>query len=90
MNVLISVLACCLLMAAVIPQIDPKYLPVKGAAARSGCSENLIRRWIDAGTLTPYRPTPDKILVSVEELDSLIESTANAPGGSRGAHLRKS
>lgn len=69
--------------------IEPKYVSVKDAAVRSGCSENLLRRWIDSGQLIAYRPTPDKILISVEELDSRISAAANAPGGNRGAHLRK-
>ena len=59
---------------------------IKTAAHHSDLSETSIRRMLGSGILTSHRPL-DKILVDLDELDAVIEATANAAPGNRGKHL---
>ena len=63
-----------------------KYVGIQGAAVLSGLSVPTIRHLVARGELVAYRPVPGKLVVSVEQLDSYIRSTAGQQS-SRGQHL---
>jgi excisionase family DNA binding protein len=60
------------------PIVRPKWTTVAGAAQYVTKSEKYIRRLIEAGKITPYRPTGERggILLSLDELDALIAASA--------------
>ncbi len=62
-----------------------RWLSVRSAAAYSDLSEESLRRLIDAGKLTGYRPLRGKLLIDRYELDALIARSTAAARGSRGA-----
>lgn len=70
------------------PMMDrpPKrFLTVKDAAFRAGeLSEESIRRMLSAGKLTALRPVPGRILIDVNELDSVIIASDSRPRKGRG------
>ena len=56
-----------------------KWLTIAQAARYSGLSQTVIRRMLDSGTLTCHRPTPGRLIVSVDELDAFIAASTGKP-----------
>lgn len=67
-------------VAIVSPHEVPKFITVAAASIRTSLSEKSIRRLILAGKLRPRRPVPGRILLSVEELDSLVNASVDEYG----------
>jgi excisionase family DNA binding protein len=53
---------------------------VRAAAAYVGLSVKSIRRMIEDGTLTVYRPRPGRVLVDFAELAKVVRLSAGWPG----------
>ena len=64
-------------MSTEAPAMPPAWLTITLAAVHSSLSEGTIRRLLERGRLTPHRPTPGRILISREELDNVVRSSAN-------------
>ncbi len=54
----------------------PRFLSVRDSASYSGLSRETIRRMLQSGKLTPYRPVPGRIVVDRQQLDSVILASA--------------
>ncbi len=63
------------------------FASVKGAMEFCGLSERTIRQMLADGRLTPYRPIPGRVLISLEELEKLIRESRNQEGA-RGQHTK--
>ncbi len=69
-------------------EIRPAYLSISEGVIYSGLSRSLLHEMIVQKKLTAYRPTGGKALLSVAELDALIQAGADAPA-TRGHHLNQ-
>jgi hypothetical protein len=67
-------------MKCTIDTTGPKYVNLNQGAQRSGLSVKTLRRLIARGALTAYRPVPGRLLLSVEQLDRLIEASTVKAG----------
>lgn len=65
-----------------------RYATVTEAAHFSGLSEKTIRRLLARRSLKAYRPVAGRIVVSLQELEAVIEGSAGA-AGSRGLNLHE-
>jgi excisionase family DNA binding protein len=69
------------------PMVDrpPKrFLTVNDAADRSGLSAESVRRLLSTGKLTALRPVRGRVLIDVNEFDSLILTSDSRPRNGRG------
>ena len=66
-----------------------RWLTVEGAAAHSGLSDAVVRRFLAGGKLTAHRPVPGRILIDRRQLDALILSSTGRPSVGRGRHGRR-
>jgi excisionase family DNA binding protein len=57
-------------------KVEQRFVSIVGAAVRVGVSPTTIREWLKAGRLTALRPIGVKILIDVEQLDSLVLNSA--------------
>ena len=64
---------------AATESVAKKYLSVAEAAAVTGLSEGTVGNAVRRGQLKAYKPTPRRVLIPVEELESFIRSRAAAP-----------
>lgn len=55
--------------------LEKSFLNLKEASAYIGLSARTIRRLISSGKLTPYRPTPGRILLSRDEIDNVVRTS---------------
>ena len=60
-----------------------KVIPIPEAAARYHCSQKTVRRAIQSGKLTAYKPGRE-ILVDIESGDAWFKSTQIKPRPKRG------
>jgi excisionase family DNA binding protein len=60
--------------------LEKSFLTIKETSAYIGLSVRTIRRMIEAGKFIPHRPTPGRILLSRQEIDSVIRASANRRG----------
>lgn len=65
-----------------------RWLSVKAAASYASLSEDSIRRMLEEGQLTPYRPRRGTVLIDRRQLDRVILAATGEPRGGRGRHKR--
>jgi len=65
-----------------------RFLSVKAAAMYTELSEDSIRRMLERGALTAFRPVKGKILIDRQQLDSTILGSSSRPRSGRGLHRR--
>lgn len=65
-------------------RLSKRYLTVENAAAYSDLSTKSIRRMIQSGKLTAFRPVRGRILIDKQELDAVIRNSASQRQGGRG------
>ena len=61
-----------------------RFLTVRSAASYADLSEDSIRRLIESGRLSVYRPVKGRLLVDRLELDNLILASTGHPRNGRG------
>lgn len=64
-----------------VSRLQSPWLTVSAAAAHTGLSRSAIRALVDTGKLTGYPLLRGKLLVSREELDSVIRASARKKRG---------
>jgi excisionase family DNA binding protein len=68
--------------------VVPAFLTIQAAAAFIGLSADSIRSLLSSGRLRAYRPVRGRILISKEELETLVLASTGQPRHGRG--IRKS
>jgi hypothetical protein len=59
---------------SVCDPVRPAYLRRKGAAAYCQVSVQTIDRWVEAGLIKGYRPSPGVVLYAVADLDRAVRA----------------
>jgi hypothetical protein len=71
-------------LRGLVDRRQQRFLTIEDAAIRSGLSQESIRRLLSSGKLTPLRPVRGRIVIDVNQLDSLILSSDSRPRKGRG------
>jgi excisionase family DNA binding protein len=66
-----------------------KNLTVEHAASYCDVSQDSIRTLLSSGRLTAFRPVPGRVLISIRELDALVQASTRAPRKGRGIYSRR-
>jgi Helix-turn-helix domain len=73
--------------------ITPRWLTINGAAIYTGVSQQTLRNWSKAKSLTLHNVTPSgtrgRVLIDRLELDAMIERYAGAPASELAMNTNK-